>query len=1429
VDRGGIVGLESFTGQKFYSNNLVSYGYTIVFKIPYKLFSYKDDFIVKNFLELHAKQQSILDSIHDGITNNYENTNFKRIKPENLSINYEQKLIERGSCSKNVNLIIDDIKNQKKVYENDFNDFNYLFEKKLDKNYFEMQNSASRNLICNNNDLKIYNSAEEKYSPMKNFKKLKRKSKNILEKVLANEKVIKSDDENQIKLANEIIEKANLHYSFSRSETESRYHETVPCFIDKKHNLFSNINLQTSLNNNFKIFKTEENVNLQDANIRKEFGKDYKPNLKLNISDFAYQTTDSKEEENSIKKNDNFKLKSNINTESCCMIVPKSEKKNKNKKHMIKSHQEIINQKILSKHTKKSQKKNQLNENSLKNENNKLRKKLYSILAKDEITKKQDINVELYKEKEFKKNDVDKEEKKEIHNIEITHNLNTEEFDSKNIRREEEKSLDHVQKKKVDLKEFGEIHQEENEEIYSNTNNKISCDDEEHRIKMPKENVLIETQQNDKNDTELFKSNFIKKVDLNINPSNYKNNSNKGNNNNNYYQFPIKNDKNEYNHIEGFAKVNHKRQRSISKLNVDISLKKESFYLEIENYENKDAGYAKAHITSEQATNSNNKIEKKRKKFDNEKVIVIKRNFSHINKIKINVENLLTENDRKLSDEIQIYNEKHFENSKEEKKYNIIDIKEKKLTENQSFEFDERKQFEKHRPNSKEKDQDRIIKKSHKKDSTNKILKLQMKSNKNLKKVSDLKSNNTSFENNVNSQNNSNHKTNKNSTFTKIIYDFISPNNIFKEKFIQGFEKNHGENINEVNYYNKNENVINRKKNRMPLRNNFQHNNPIFLSENKNRMAHEMSPFIYKSNIKFATSKEAYRGNPNSNLEEIDKNKFTNPKISDDKIGVLTSNADTNTITFPNESAKNFKEENTNTLAVKKDINSIKINRKNLNNFFITNTENIPKSIKKNNLNINITNSFGESDLNNSNDIKFEKHLSTQKIKILEESEDLRVKHYFSENRENKTSSKCKFFNNRKNTYNKKFQINNANNNIIDTNIDKNLLLKLEKNVLFNSNPNTEESKVLLNNNKNENSDNYEKQKLVHINNIIDRDIEKLSELRENILDFKICKDFKLNPLSYQEDIDRAKVIVDNNKKEYTTNYKAFSNSNKSIKKNMFKGFCRKSENLINSTDPKRSSSGKLDYETTCNNTNANTKRLDSHRNLHQKNLLEGVNFIQPEKEDKNKLSVKGNLDIQLNTDKKNKKFTFPLLKDKIKNKFNIDSGKSLTDFYSTKKDLNSIKAKVLRNGNYFEDDENCKVRKIINVFQSEFQDTKNLVVNHNNNIYLDLYESYSSQDNNFSCQYNSNIFVNDHHKKNKKEFSFTQTKNFFSKHSNKNLKVMVSKPFSNKNSGGTNLKDVQPLSKIYNQWVMSSKKVNDFNTGTFSLPLFFDADRNKK
>jgi len=1253
MERGGVVGLESFNGEKYYKYNLVSNGYTVLFRLPFDVISYKDNFILQNFLDLYNKQQVIMEEISNSIVNVSENNNFIRKKPENLTINYENKMIEETANVKYINSIID-ISRINKTFENDKIHLNYFYAKKIEKDYFEQQIQQYNINILDNNQDNIYNSAEENYSPLNKFKKIKRrqnikndeddkKNKNenknsSIKKELKKSKV-NSDDEFEKK---KIINKKKRFKSFSPYSNEN---ETIKNSFNnsfnKNTNLFNNFNLKSTLckSNPNKLNMHNPNINpLNNLPIT-----EIKLNLNLNLDnfDFTKKNLDPKYDANNIIQIE--KKKSIFDRDDKKILITRSEKDKKITKHRLKTKNDLIYEEELSKANKMLK----INEEKISSQNVRYIKNnnIEVINENKEIRKRNKTSREIFEvDKEFLLN-------------------NSKDFllnDEKNIKNNVDNKIEKIDKNKIDI-----VSEKNNNQ---NSNN-------------------IRSTINDKNKKKIFSEK-----------------------------------------LENFFTLKTStRKRNLSKLNFDLCLNKEDYDAnrkvpnhineEIPNYLNYFTDYDNNKL------NSINKEDRRR---------LTPNNINH------QVKKGIFESSQK-----DLSNEKHnLENENKSNNHSVNEI----LQINKSFDIHDKKKYLDFKINTKNKQVDEMV--NDKKIDFN-IFNINFtpnfQSSNDIKFISDMKSQNTSYENIKNTQNNGDILTNKNSTFTKIRCDFISPNYIFKEKFAENDK-------NTKNYVNTNININNNSKNNLKGKNNFPSNNsningnkntgieksPILKKLNKNIDKNESIIILNKfEDNDFDKENDLVKNFYSNNIMNKDINKYQN--TYDNKTVKLSSKNDTMSGYHTNEISRlNVITNNEHTIRICDDLNSKNDIFPKKNNmlpqkvYFEDNENKDPRieELFKKNQNENINNEIifkSNSKSKTSNNF----FITNSKIDLIKNNNFVEKISLLNntDKKENNETSKLglKFLSFENVKADKPSKINNINSvfkpkKIISRNIN-NFFTKKDKpnfkkplKTNFNNNliNNGSKDNFFSKNDIDEKSNIYVREKFNLINNLIQTDIEKLKELRENILDFDENTDLLNNPNAFQEEIDKIKVLMDNNKKEYTTNYKSFNN-NPNLKSVFFRKVFKNSDK--NFYLRKRSPKG-LEYDSTCNNSLNNTKQKNSKIPI-DKNLNVETNFFKEAKESNNKFSKSSN-DWKIKPNSGKFKYGYPFLNQMIKLHSGINMKNSKDPVQEKNKlgnNQNKRSTKIIYSKIKIHEEEDEKVKKIANIFRSEFIEPENK----NNNEDIDI------------------------------------------------------------------------------------------------------------
>jgi hypothetical protein len=390
-----------------------------------------------------------------------------------------------------------------------------------------------------------------------------------------------------------------------------------------------------------------------------------------------------------------------------------------------------------------------------------------------------------------------------------------------------------------------------------------------------------------------------------------------------------------------------------------------------------------------------------------------------------------------------------------------------------------------------------------------------------------------------------------------------------------------------------------------------------------------------------------------------------------------------------------------------------------------------------------------------------------------------------------KNSSKIKngFFNKKKSKY---FKNNNYNNQSPRFTIEckENHIVKLEN--------------LKLQNKELDKKINFGFENIINSHEL-EGDLINLKELKENVLNFKENAELFFNPFSYQEDIDKAAVLLNNNKKEYSKNYKNFSENKSSTSLFFYKRNINTSKNIRNISNNKNNNNFNNN-----NNLNLNSEECKIlNKKLANKNINENFNSNFNSNSNLNMVyKSKNNLDWKIDNDKARKKVAYSLLKNK-EDRFKV------TNLYNNKKrNLNDS----------LENQRNKKIKKYMDIFNKDLKEMdKNLLrrnsINDSSNIEKDFQSQFNGEINNpYYNEIESQYFID------KEKFLMKNTAEFFNK--NPSNKIMVQ--FASK-KGNSNIKDFQPLSNIMTKWVNNSQKDIEFNTGKYNLPLYHEKIKMEK
>lgn len=1408
-DRGGIIGLETFMEEKFYNANFVSYGYTVVFKIPFNTINYRDAFILKNFIDLHKKQQSIIEKIYEGVLNLHEKTTFKRLKPNALSKTYDRDLIEKFTVEKNINKIIEDIRNEKKYYANDFDDYSIV---NVQQNEPDVLNYRKKETCTFLSKISEKTRNEKCLNPSRS-KSIPKKIENGNSEGNEYEKNIKNDDKNN-NICNSTNTANALNNKNNRIKTNAAEKKNPTVFIDSNNRTSEKKHV---LNTNFNNYNDDSNFNSSQKKINLEFfnhdnnyisySQRKEQGMKKSIFNNASLIS-------SLEGENDLHIKHNLtNTD---MLNNPDEKKHENK---FQSNKTIMNleNKGVTKIT-----------NDQVNPDHEIVSSNIVVVANtfpENIIK--DIN---YHNKPLA-NKIDNDENRDI--IDATQEPQKESF-FKNLelmfRRRREQKLE--QEKKMKLRRLYEdsrkhkgadsalLKELDKENLTNNPYTKaeepeksFTCSD------FNKSNLLIfkklenkllgmPLSENSKNSVSKHVKNKSKLSSMKIIPS-----------------INLKKTKEKYNkNLKKFhSNKENSNLASSSNKNLDILnsiypnasdyFKNDITGREVPEMQMKGSENINAHNNMFiQSIDNKYGINEMEEKETNEKKINKKLNIEEVNK------------DAEINKKTP---KSHSFDYKEKENLNKIEeVKDDILNKNLSFGADSQSQS-----NSKLKNL-QIFSSEY---DTYKISKL----------VSDCKSK-TSYDNNLGSNNSSVLKTNQNSNLTKITHNFISSKNNFNEKATmldnhKANQKNtvYAYNSIDINPRSSAMNIISQgryslspkktleisPKQKKSDKNKDNNTNTVLQGIQSKQNDNENIVNIINNDIKKENLVDMINYNSNSeNLIEKDEVKILKHK-SDGILNNIVAIPKVVLLLKKNLSLKNLSEipqrksiiandkndfinysYNPTNRVLKNNKNTIiannKLNNKNEQQFFITSTQDIGEIS-------NIIN-YNNVELNNSNnDYKNINNTSQQFIKR-NSSTQIKLKYINSCLKGQKT--KNRFFNNKTNNkYWKKIDI-------VNPNINPKILDSSSNGPFSPQNRHVEEEKKKI----------YTKEKFELISKHIQKDVEKLNELRENIIDFNDKRELLNDPLFYQEDIDKIANILINNKKEYTTNYKNFNNLNvvshnqffkKSLKKHQHWG--DKNYNINNNLN---------NNSTNCNSDNNSIGIKLSSRN---KSGLFGSDKKVEVKDKPQKIFKEYNLlnnflttsNFNSNSDQNIPKFakTFSeVFKKNFKNKPNIIYNRPKLSSSNNTHKRDSVKSSEINNESKDLKQEECKIRKIQRIFQSEFESDSIKKSNKGNNLerfITENLEESSSQGQNISNAVADNNSKEKDQEKNK-IFSMSQTKNFFMKESNKNFRVIV----TTKNGNNNLVKDIKPLSKIMNDWVSASEKNHDFNTGSFSLPLYVNS-----
>lgn len=1420
IHRGGVVGLDAFTVDNFYKYNFISYGYTVLFKLPLNVFTHKDSFIVKNFLELHKQQEDILDTIYKGLSNMYENTEFKREKPEIICSDFERKLIEKRADAKNINKMLEQIKNKRKIYDNDFKSVNYCKGRVLKKNYFEKQ---IKKLYENNRNPKLF---EEKDFNTEKFKKIKRREKNTNNNTLnKNSEYIASDDlitrkkNLKAKSDNEAerfcidVKKVNFDSVFSYSDVEGlnnfKNYGTIDDLNDiltKKEILFNNLDLKNTLHyrnlRNLDLENKPENKNHfidNNENICND-EKIFKLNLNLNLSTIDFNKKANTDFSN-LNNMDNISLtkeKPSIFQKTEKEIILRKERNEKKNKHRFKTKNEILDEQEINKQMnliKKNIREKYLGKDAstyklyyltegdlLEKENKSVMNKTFATSMEKDNTNDDNLNITI-NSKINKNDDLINKQLKQDQNKDIENNRKS-----------------NLKKKKILKKKDEKLMKDKN---HKQDRNNIEC----YKAFVKKEKIIKKSTLINK----FLEENFTEKL---VNKSSYL-----------------------------------KRNNSfINKLKINFTFSDDS-----KNLENKRKN------DNHEILNFDNKYDYSIDDQGNENDMKIDKKNLNENQIEImdNTKNVIAEKDS--TKRSNFYSELKSNNTSFENyiySANGVKTKQNSHLTKIIYEFISPNNIfsEKFADNEVEIRKNRLnLHENKKQNPVNFLNKFE-----NLHKMLSLPTNQTLISNNNNLHN-------INNSPGKIVLIDKSPN-------LNKFNKYPENNDNVVNTnllnitkkaYEENKDISDKDKIYITFEN---PNNALIFNINDTKNSNDK----YKSdknldclsNTDAILSNELYSIIPEIKPEYDDKKNYNPNEISISK-GTVTDDAIVSKNKFfinDNKMDINFQEKIKN------------IRNQSSVGFFITNTN-------KNNGN------FVNSELRNSlekykNKTSFDK-INDLKNEIVNKNVFTRENSYvnlkvFSSVRENRSFSKSKFFNNSKNKYNKSLLQKHENLSKLSSNMNnfnnfKKSLNNLKNNQCFSINDKYEVSSNV--NNDLNNSDiknnyyniNYSnnislsksntRKRLEIINNLVEQDIEKLSELNENVLNFNENQEMLYNPLAFQEDIDKVKVLLENNKKEYTKNYKSFSISK--LVPNKF--FIKKVKNIENSSktslDNLKRSSRKLENVSTCNNSFIETKMNKSKKTGDYNKGSEINFFLQNARDslDNHKKNESHHFSKTNNNWGKSKQFnryknkqSFPILNDNSKKSFNFRESFNVNNSEKLlKKNIISNSRNVNKNilgnmkNNYDEDE---KHKRIVNIFQSEFLEKENFEFIKDNNIFninenngkvndINFNEQFITEENVYSSNFNSNKNlknsnqdeINIYERKNEKTFSNTFTQCNYPENLKGKGKIIKN------NFNNIFLKERKEVSKMSNNKVTFFAKAHDFNSGSFSLPLLCENNSYKK